>query len=205
MIPHQANVTVYMPDFFGGEMLDAQKIIEGKGRELDIAGFIKRNSRAIREPEIFACAKALRSSGFNKIGTVGYCYGGWAVLRLASESLGQPAVLLLKELENATNSSAVDAAICAHPSLLENSDFDNVKVPVMFLAPEHDEMFSDEMKEYAFKKLVLEKKNVPVEWVHFPDVSHGCLTKGDESVKGEREAMVKAKDRAVTWWREWLV
>jgi hypothetical protein len=75
----------------------------------------------------------------------------------------------------------------------------------MFLAPEHDMMFTDEMKEYAFKKLVLEKKNVPVEWVHFPGVSHGCLTKGDESVKGEREAMVKAKNRADTCWREWLV
>ena len=38
-----------------------------------------------------------------------------------------------------------------------------------------------------------------------PGVSHGCLTKGDETVPGEREAMVKAKDRAVTWWREWLL
>jgi hypothetical protein len=75
---------------------------------------------------------------------------------------------------------------------------------MMVLAPEHDMMFSDEMKEYAFRKLVLEKKSMPVEWVHFPGVSHGCLTKGDESVEGEREAMVKGKDRAVTWWREWL-
>jgi dienelactone hydrolase len=70
-----------MPNFFGGETLDAQKVKEGRFHELDMEGFKKRNSRAIREPEIFACAKALRSSGFNKIGTVGYCYGGWAVLR----------------------------------------------------------------------------------------------------------------------------
>ena len=99
----------------------------------------------------------------------------------------------------------VDCVVCAHPSMITEADFDGLNVPIMFLQPEHDAIFSDEMKLYAFKKLVLDKKSLPVEWVHFPGVSHGCLTKGDETVPGEREAMVKAKDRAVTWWREWLL
>jgi dienelactone hydrolase len=78
---------VYMPDFFAGEQLDAQKIKQGKFHELDMEGFKARNSRAVREPEIFACAcaRALRES-YSKIGAVGYCYGGWAVLSLASTS-----------------------------------------------------------------------------------------------------------------------
>jgi hypothetical protein len=91
----EANVTVYLPDFFGGEPLDAQKVMEGRWEELDLEGFKARNSREIREPEIFACAKALREKGYGKIGTVGYCYGGWAVLRLASEGLGSFLVPLL--------------------------------------------------------------------------------------------------------------
>jgi dienelactone hydrolase len=176
-----------MPDFFGGEILDADKIKAGKFHELDVEGFLARNSREIREPEIFACASALRANGYKRIGAVGYCYGGWAVLRLASQS-----------------PPLVDAVVCAHPSALVEEDFDNVSIPILFLAPEVDGVFTDELKLYAFRKLVLEKKSVPVEWVHFPGVIHGCLTKGDENVKGEREAMVKGKDRAVTWWREWL-
>ncbi|KAI4709705.1 hypothetical protein J4E89_005721 [Alternaria sp. Ai002NY15] len=182
----EANITVYIPDFFGGEVLDVGLLKAGKFDKLDVEGFKKRNSREIREPEIFACAKELRANGFKKIGAVGYCWGGWAILRLATEKL-------------------VDCVICAHPSLLTEADFDGVDVPIMFLQPEHDSMFPEEMRLYAFKKLVLEKKNQAVEWVHFPDAHHGCFTKGDEEVPGEREAMIKAKDRAVTWWREWLV
>jgi hypothetical protein len=54
---------------------------------------------------------------------------------------------------------------------------------------------------------VLERKGddgVPFEWVHFLGVAHGCLTKGDEKVKGEREAMVRGKDAVVGWFRQWL-
>lgn len=179
----QANVTVYMPDFYGGEQLDFAMIKAGKG---DLEGFKARNSRAIREPEVFAFVKELRSNGFTKLGAVGYCWGGWAVLRLAAEKM-------------------VEAVICAHPSSITNDDFDAVETPIMFLAPEKDRMFSDELKLYAFNKLVLEKKSRSVEWAHFPGVAHGCLTKGDENVAGEREAMVKAKDRSVAWWKEWLL
>ena len=45
---------------------------------------------------------------------------------------------------------------------------------------------------------------MPVEWVHFPGVAHACLTKGDERIKGERDAMVRGKDEAVGWFRQWL-
>ena len=41
-------------------------------------------------------------------------------------------------------------------------------------------------------------------YVHFPGVAHGCLTKGDEKVEGEREAMAKGKDDAVRWFKLWL-
>jgi len=149
-----------------------------------MAGFSARNARPIREPQIFAAAKALRSAGFSSIGAVGFCYGGWGVLRLAQAGL-------------------VDAIVCAHPSWVTNDDFDGLSVPVMFLAPEKDGQFSEEIKVYAFRALVKGGKT-PFEWVHFPGVQHGCLTKGDEKLEGEREAMVKGKEAAVRWWREWL-
>jgi hypothetical protein len=45
---------------------------------------------------------------------------------------------------------------------------------------------------------------VPVEWVHFPRVAHACLTKGDEKDKDEREALIRGKDAAVGFFRQWL-
>lgn len=62
---------------FGGEVLPIAALLEGPESEawanLDIPAFSKKNSKEIREPEIFACAAALRSQrGFKKVGTVGY-------------------------------------------------------------------------------------------------------------------------------------
>ncbi|KAF1942326.1 dienelactone hydrolase family protein [Clathrospora elynae] len=188
----EANVTVYLPDFFGGELLDKEKVQAGKWDELDLPGFKARNSRVIREPEILAAARALRSKPYSypKLGAVGYCYGGWAVCRLAAFSHdSQP---------------LVDAIVCAHPSLIIKQDFDDIAVPVQFLAPEVDSHFTDELKAYVFQTMVLEKKGVAMEWTHFPGVKHGCLTKGNEGVEGEREAMIKGKDAAVRWFRQWL-
>jgi dienelactone hydrolase len=75
----EANVTVYIPDFFGGERLDEAAIKEGRWGDIDMPGFMKRNAREIREPEIFACARELRGK-HQKLGTVGYCFGGWGVM-----------------------------------------------------------------------------------------------------------------------------
>lgn len=147
-------------------------------------GFSARNARPVREPQIFSAARALRSAGYAKVGGVGFCFGGWGVLRLAQARL-------------------VDAIVCAHPSWVTNEDFEGIGVPVMFLAPEKDKQFSEDMKVHAFRTLVQEK-STPFEWVHFPDLEHGCLTKGDEKIQGEREGMVKAKGAAVRWWSEWL-
>lgn len=92
-----------------------------------------------REPEIFAAAKELRSK-YAKLGTVGYCFGGWAVLRLGAKEHEEP---------------LVDCVVAAHPSWVTKEDVDNYgNVPVQFLCPEIDPQFPEEMKMHAFQKLV---------------------------------------------------
>jgi len=84
----EANVTVYIPDFFGGEVLDIGLLKAGKFDKLDVEGFKKRNSREVREPEIFACAKELRANGLRKLvqwATAGAA-GPFSVSRLRSWS-----------------------------------------------------------------------------------------------------------------------
>ena len=180
----EANATVYLPDFFGGEVLPAEPLLRGEFHKVDIAGYMKRNSREIREPEIFECAKTLRAE-YKKIGAVGYCFGGWAVFRLgAKEHL------------------LVDCITTGHPSLLTKKDIDEVAVPVQILAPEIDPIFSAEMKTYSFE--TIQKLGIPFAYQHYPGVEHACFIRGNPDLEGEREAMVKGKNAAVYWFKQFL-
>lgn len=75
-------------------------------------------------------------------------------------------------------------------------------IPVQILAPEHDFVFTAEMKLYAFE--TLQKLNVPFEYHHFPGIEHGGLVRGDQEKQGERAAMERALGAAVGWFGGWL-
>ncbi|ETS82923.1 hypothetical protein PFICI_04799 [Pestalotiopsis fici W106-1] len=187
----ETGATVYLPDFFGGEVVAPEPIIEERFAELNLPAFLQRNSRAAREPEIFACARALRSEhGFRKIGAAGFCYGGWACLRLAA----------------AEHASAplVDAISIGHPSLTVEADIDSVNpaIPVQVLAPEFDHAFTAELKVYTFT--TLQKLGVTFDYQHFPGATHACFVRGDEKKAGERAAMIRGKNAAVNWFKEQL-
>lgn len=183
----EVGATVYVPDFFGGEVLDFELISTNKFDQLNLPDFMSRNGREAREPEIFECARALRQR-HRKVGAVGYCYGGWASLRLgAKEHVEAP---------------LVDCISFGHPSMATKKDFDEVDVPVQILAPEIDPAFPPEFKSYAFQ--TLQRLNVPFDYQHFPGVVHACFIRGDENAPGERAAMERGKNAAVAWFRQWL-
>ena len=183
----EANATVYLPDFFGGASVPIQTVLDERWDQFDLPGFLSENSREIREPEIFDCARALRKQ-YRKVGAVGFCYGGWAVSRLgAEEHQSHP---------------LVDCISMGHPSLLIKKDIDEIAVPVQILAPEIDLMFNAEMKSHAFE--TLQTLNVAFDYQHFPGVAHAFCTRGDPKKTGEREAMVRAKNAAVGWMLQFL-
>ncbi|KAI1080839.1 dienelactone hydrolase family protein [Whalleya microplaca] len=182
----EANATVYLADFFGGEIVDAQIVLSGQLQKLDFPGFMKRNAREIREPEVFACARALRLK-YKKVGAVGYCFGGWAVFRLGAREHQPP---------------LVDCISTGHPSLLTNKDIDEVAVPVQVLSPEHDPMYTDELKSHTLQ--TIPKLGVEFDYQYFPRVDHGCFIRGSEQKPGEQEAMARAKNAAVGWFNQFL-
>ncbi|GJC83617.1 hydrolase tropI [Colletotrichum liriopes] len=182
----EANATVYLPDFFGGWVVDFEPVLAGRFHEVDMGSFQKNNARDIREPEIFNFARALRGK-HNKIAAVGFCYGGWAVFRLGAKEHDPP---------------LVDCITAGHPSWLTKEDMDDVTVPVQMLAPEVDPTFTSELKSYCFETML--KKGVPFEYHHFPGVEHACLTRGDPKKAGEREAMARGKAAAVSWFNMFL-
>lgn len=110
----EAGVTVYAPDFFGGEVIPADLLVNEEFDKCDLPGFLQRNGREARENEIFAFAKALRAK-YKKVGAIGFCYGGWAVYRLGAKEHQPP---------------LVDCISAGHPSLLIKKDIDEVAVPV---------------------------------------------------------------------------
>jgi dienelactone hydrolase len=179
----EAGVTVYVPDFFGGEKLPQDLVLQGRFGEIDMAGFLSRNGRQQREPEIVRCAQALREN-YSFVAAIGFCFGGWAVFRLGSEELSDPGPL-------------IDCGIAGHPSLFQESDADGMRAPVQVLAPEFDHPFNEHLRLYTWKKL--QANRIRFDWQFLPGVAHGCLTKGSEEVEGEREAMLRGKNAAV-WW-----
>ena len=183
----ETGVTVFMPDFFGGEVIAFEPVLAERFHEIDLKGFLGRHGREQREGEIIECARALKEK-YKKVGAIGYCYGGWATFMLAAQ-----------------NPRVIDAGVVGHPSLLTKEDVDKAAeggVPMQILAPEIDLAFDKEMKTYTFGKLV--KGKGVFEYRHFPGVVHGCFTRGDENREGEREALVRGKGAAVGWFREWL-
>ena len=182
----EVDATVYVPDFFDGEVLPFEPILEGRFHEVDFAGFTSRNSREIREAEIFESASLLKQK-FDKVGAIGFCFGGWAVFRLGAKEHQPP---------------LVDCISAGHPTWLTKQDIDEVAVPVQILAPEHDPAYLPDMKAYTFETIM--KNGLYFDYVHFPGVEHGCLTRGDAELKGEREAMARAKNAAVSWFKQFL-
>lgn len=181
----ESNSDVFMPDFFAGEVLPPEPICKGRWHEVDMKGFTTRNSRDIREPEIFACAKLLKEK-YSHVAAVGFCFGGWAVFRLGAKEHSPP---------------LVDCIIAGHPTWLTKKDIDEVAVPTQVLAPEIDPVYTPELKLHTFQ--TLQKNGVVLDYQHYPGVSHACFTRGDDEVKGEREAMTRGKDAVVAWVRQW--
>jgi len=180
----EANATVYIPDFFGGEVVEPDTMSNPENaKKFDTGAFIGRNSKEIRWPEIKASAQDLKKQ-YSKVGAMGFCYGGWAVFKLAADP------------------SLVDAISTAHPSILEKSEIESVKVPVQILAPENDQMYTAELKQATFE--ILPKTGVQWEYVYFAGLSHGFAARGNPNDKKQKDGLERAKRSVVHFFKEYL-
>jgi dienelactone hydrolase len=171
-------------DSFEGEVVDPDALSDPvKRAAFDIPAFVGRHSKDRVFPFVLDTAKRLKSQ-YPKVAAIGYCYGAWAVFKLGADP------------------SLIDAATVAHPSLLETSEIDAIKVPIQILSPEHDPAYTPELKEYSNK--VIPTLNVPYEYVYFPGVAHGFAARGDPNDKAQKEALERAKRSSVAWFKEWL-
>ena len=102
--------------------------------------FRNRNMGRSSFPEIQKAIQYLRKErGIEKIGLIGYCFGGKVVI---AECLNQ--------------SNDVNAFAVAHPSALKAEDIEKVNVPSLWLCAEVDQAFPDELRNKA--QQILEAK-----------------------------------------------
>jgi dienelactone hydrolase len=169
---------------YAGEVIEPENLTNPEKRaKFDVMEFLGRHSKETRFPEILEAAKTLKAN-YKKTAAIGYCWGAWACFRLGADP------------------SVVDAISMAHPSLVEKTEIDGVKVPVQIMAPEHDQMFTPELKEYANK--VIPTIGVPYEYVYFPGLTHGFAAKGDEKDQKQKDGLERAKNSAVGFFKEFL-
>lgn len=169
---------------FDGEVVDPDAMSDPeKAKKFDLMAFIGRNSKEIRWPEVKASAQELKKQ-YSKVGAMGFCYGGWACFKLAADP------------------SLIDAISSAHPSLLDKSEIEGVKVPVQVLAPENDFAFTEELKKYTLE--TLPKTGVQWEYIYFPGLNHGFAARGDPNDKKQKDGLERAKRSVVNFFNEFL-
>ena len=172
---------------FGGEVLPSDILCKAPSEwgALDLPSMTARNSKAIREPEIFACARALRAQ-YKRVAAIGFCYGGWAVFRLGAKA----------------NNGLVDCISTAHPSWLTKEEIQEVGVPVQIMAPEIDPVFTPELKEFSNR--VIPSLGVDYDYQYFSGLEHAFAVRGNRENEAEMKGLERAKNAAVYWFKQWL-
>ncbi|KAF2998212.1 hypothetical protein E8E13_005083 [Curvularia kusanoi] len=181
---YETNSTVYVADFFDGEVVDPEILSDpSKSKSFDMMAFLGRNGKEQSWPEIQSAAQSLKSR-YPKLGVTGFCYGGWGSFRLSDDP------------------SLVDAISVAHPSLLDEAEIAALKVPVQILSPANDHYFTGELKQFTIE--ALSKAEVQWEYIYFPRMRHGFAVRGNMDTEEEKNSLDRAARSAVSFFNEFL-
>lgn len=155
--------------------------------KFDVAAWYRENDPNLRLPIILEVARGLREK-YDKLGVVGYCWGGSVAFKLASSKY----------------SGLIDCVTIAHPGQPPEEDVKLLKVPVQILAPEVDPTFTTEWRSFCNVEIPKIEGGLDYCFRFFPDQQHGFTTKGDLNIPTERRAVEMAKRDVVFWQSSFL-
>ncbi|KAF2730875.1 esterase/lipase [Polyplosphaeria fusca] len=170
---------VVIPDLFDGNVVPLNP-----PADFDIMKWISTElpNRDVVDRKIEDTIKEMRGSlGVNKIGGVGYCFGGKYVCRHLK-------------------AGKLDAGFTAHPSFVDADELEGIQGPLSIAAAETDEIFPASKRHES--EAILEKKDVPWQINLFSDVFHGFAVRSDLSKPREKFAKEQAFMQAVHWFDE---
>lgn len=62
-----------------------------EGGKFDLMEFLGRHNKDVSFPKVESVAKSLKTDhGFQKLGAIGFCWGGWAVFQLGAKGTTIP-------------------------------------------------------------------------------------------------------------------
>lgn len=120
-----------------------------------------------------------------KIGAVGYCFGGKYVVRHLLPDKGK-----------------IDAGYTAHPSFVEVDELKAIKGPLAISAAEVDAIFPAEKRHET--EAILKDLGVPYQVNLYGGVQHGFAVRGDLNKRNVQYAKESAFLQAVQWFKEHL-
>lgn len=118
-----------------------------------------------------------------RIGLVGYCFGGKYVARHL-------------------RSGKADVGYTAHPSHIEESELRQIQGPLAIAAAEEDQIFPAEKRHQS--EAILQELGLPYQLNLYSGVKHGFAVRGDPSDRQIRFAKQSAFLQALEWFGEYL-
>jgi len=180
----ETGATVYIPDFFEGDAVPIQVMVEKLPFDF-MVWKDKHPKEHCRKLVTDFLTELKAHHGVTNVVTIGFCWGGWPSLELAGTDL-------------------IDAAAVAHPSMVEfPKDIENISKPTLFLCAETDQQFPLEKRELS--EQILQKKGLPAKFVLYPGTTHGFAIRGNRDADPVvAKACVDAKNEAVKFFKAQL-
>jgi sterol O-acyltransferase len=174
-----------MPDIFHGDPVPPNTSL----KTFDFPGWLKGppgHLPPIIDPVIDATLVEMRTKfGCKRIGAVGYCFGAKYVIRHLRPDQGK-----------------IDVGYCAHPSLVESQELQEIQGPLAISAAEIDMIFPAEKRHES--EDILKKIGQPYQINLYGGVEHGFAVRADLNNKVIKYAKESAFLQAVQWFDEHL-
>jgi len=125
---------------------------------------------------------------YEKIGAVGYCYGGTQAVLIVPTGL-------------------VHSIVVCHPGTITLDQVKAINTPSSWALAEEDMIFSDKVRDQAEAIFASRKEKsdyVPYEFVIHKGTTHGFACRPDLSNQTITEAYEKALEQTVSWFKETL-
>ncbi|KAF6759166.1 dienelactone hydrolase endo-1,3,1,4-beta-D-glucanase [Ephemerocybe angulata] len=142
---------------------------------------------AVRLASFFALLKEKKS--YEKIGAVGYCFGGATAVRLSSTGL-------------------INSVVICHPSSFTIDEVRAIKVPSSWVCPEVDIFLAHQVRLDAEATLATKKETDPsieYEFKDYPGTQHGFAARPNHKYPELVEAHEQALDQTVNWLKKTLI
>jgi len=198
---------VWVPDMFNGEPpLDSAAVghilpdragvpftftnkLRIVGKLLPRIGARYRNRPSVVESRTLSFITKLRDEKkYEKVGAVGYCFGGMVAVRIGC-------------------TSAVDSIVVCHPGSITLEQIKAIKVPAAWACAEEDHSFSPQIRKQAeevFSARQGEEDFVEYEFKDYKGTAHGFACRPNLDIPEVKEGYEKSQEQTVAWFQKTL-